>query len=113
LLFFSQRVIKEEKREKEKECARMTLESACPEIGLHGWHSVPVFGALFIMGRFHRSLKIAEGSTFKRLFIIIIIIIKLYKYINLLKYKLTFSILVVPETASGLQGEQPLVHGVK
>jgi hypothetical protein len=27
------------------DCARMILESACPEIESDGWHSAPVFGA--------------------------------------------------------------------
>jgi len=70
------------------DCARMILESACPEIESDGWHSAPGFGA-YMFGTLSSILEMLRDKHS------------------------SVSILAVPETASGLQGEQPLVHGVK
>jgi len=70
------------------DCARMILESACPEIESDGWHSAPGFGA-YMFGTLSSILEMLRDKHS------------------------SVPILAVPETASGLQGEQPLVHGVK
>lgn len=107
------------------DCARMILESACPEIESDGWHSAPGFGA-YMFGTLSSILEKLRDKHSSVFFIIlnIIIIITTFKkenqiYLIIIFYYimiillLSFSILAVPETASGLQGEQPLVHGVK
>ena len=106
----------------------MILESACPEIESDGWHSAPGFGA-YMFGTLSSILEMLRDKHSSVFFFIIIIKNYYYYYYyrkklvifffchkktkKKLKYIISFSILAVPETASGLQGEQPLVHGVK
>jgi hypothetical protein len=59
-----------------KNCAQMTLESACPAIGLDGWQSAPDFGAYSSGTLSSIRENFAQELTFKRF----VVVFKIYLF---------------------------------